>query len=156
MLYLQVLIEKKLFIDSKLTMFKSFCLLLFSIFCFSQNEFQIIQSKTLENKTINNEKFEILSGDIIAKHKQHILYCDTMLISQKNDFVTAWGNNKVLIKDTSDLTIESNRIFFFKNDSIINFKNDVLCIKGEQRIYTNNLMLFSMMLIMTHNLSMTI
>jgi len=62
-----------------------------------------------------------------------------MLISQKNDFVTAWGDKKVLIKDTSDLTIESKRIFFLKNDSIINFKNDVLCIKGEQRIYTNNL-----------------
>ena len=120
-------------------MFKNFYLLLFSIFCFSQNEFQIIQSKTLEKRTINNEKFEILSGDIITKHKQHILYCDTMLISQKNNFIKAWGNDKVLIKDTSDLIIESEKVFFFKNDSIINFKNDVLLIKGEQKIQTNNL-----------------
>ena len=97
----------------KLIMFKNFYLLLFSIFCFSQNEFQIIQSKTLEKRTINNEKFEILSGDIITKHKQHILYCDTMLISQKNNFIKAWGNDKVLIKDTSDLIIESEKVFFF-------------------------------------------
>ena len=102
-------------------MFKYFFAITLSICCYGQNEFQIIQSKVLEQKTIANEKFEIFSGDVIAKHKQIILYCDSMLVSKKNNFVQAWSNEKSIIKDTNDLIIESKKILFFKNDSIINF-----------------------------------
>jgi len=131
--------EKRLFIDSIITMFKFYCLLFLSIFCYSQNEFKIIQSNTLENRTINGEKFEIFAGEIIVTHKKHTLYCDTMLISQKNNFIKAWGKDKILIKDTSDLEIQSKTILFFKNDSIINFKDNVVCIKEGKKIYTNKL-----------------
>ena len=120
-------------------MFKYFFAITLSICCYGQNEFQIIQSKVLEQKTISNEKFEIFSGDVIAKHKQIILYCDSMLISKKNNFVQAWSNEKSIIKDTNDLIIESKKILFFKNDSIINFKNEVFGKKNNQKIYTEYL-----------------
>ena len=120
-------------------MFKYFFAITLSICCYGQNEFQIIQSKVLEQKTISNEKFEIFSGDVIAKHKQIILYCDSMLVSKKNNFVQAWSNEKSIIKDTNDLIIESKKILFFKNDSIINFKNEVFGKKNNQKIYTEYL-----------------
>jgi len=111
-------------------MLKKLFFLILSIGCYSQNEFQILQSETLEQKNISNEKFEIFSGNVIAKHKQIILYCDTMLISQKNNFVQAWSDEKTILKDTNDFIIESKQIFFFKSDSIINFKNEVF---GERK-----------------------
>ena len=48
-----------------------------------------------------------------------------MLVSQKNNLVKAWSNEKSIIKDTNDLIIKTKKILFFKNDSIINFKNEV-------------------------------
>ena len=120
-------------------MFKKLFFLIFSIGCYSQNEFQILQSETLEKKKISNEKFEIFSGNVIAKHKQIILYCDTMLISQKNNFVQAWSDEKTILKDTNDFIIESKQIFFFKSDSIINFKNEVFGQKKKQKIFTEDL-----------------
>ena len=116
-----------------------FICLLFSIYSFSQNEFKIIQSNTLESQKNNNENIQFLYGNVIVEHKKHILYCDTMLISQKNDFVKAWSHDKILIKDTNNLTINSKEVSFFKQDSIINFQHDVFCKKGDSKIYTNNL-----------------
>ena len=66
---------------------------------FSQNEIQILQSDYLQNQNINDKKFDMFCGNIIAKYKDHKLYCDTIFISKDGKYIKASSKKKSKIID---------------------------------------------------------
>ncbi len=106
---------------------------------FSQNEIQILQSNYLQNQNINDKKFDMFCGNIIAKYKDHKLYCDTIFISNDGEYIKASSKEKSKIIDLEGAKIQAKKIEFFKNDSIIKFTENVVFIKENNEIYTNYL-----------------
>ena len=112
-----------------------------TLYCysFSQNEVQILQSNYLQNYKINKKKFDMFCGNVIAQYKDHKLYCDTILISKDGKYIQANSKNYSQIIDLKGGKIQSKKIEFFKNDSIINFINEVVFRKQKNKIYTDYL-----------------
>ena len=109
------------------------------LYSFSQNEVRILQSNYLQNHIINKKKFDMFCGNVVAQYKDHKLYCDTILISKNGKYIKASSKNYSKIIDSEGAKIQSKKIEFFKNDSIINFTERVLFKKKKQEIHTNDL-----------------
>ena len=116
-----------------------FAFIVFCFYSFSQNEIKILQSDFLQNYVIHKKKFDMFCGNVIAKYKDHKLYCDTIFISNDGNYIKANSKNKCKIIDLEGAKIQSKKIEFFKNDSIINFTEKVLFKKGKNEIQTNYL-----------------
>ena len=106
-------------------------------YSFSQNEIEILQSDFLQNYKINEKKFDMFCGNVIAKYKDHKLYCDTIFISNDEKYILANSKKKSKITDSEGSTIQSKKIEFFKNDSIINFTTEVIFKNKKNEIHTN-------------------
>tara|TARA_Y100001978_G_scaffold75966_1_gene68136 strand:+ start:678 stop:2126 length:1449 start_codon:yes stop_codon:yes gene_type:complete len=112
---------------------------LLSVYSFSQNKVIIKQSDFLQNYSENNINFDMFCGNVIAQYKNHKLYCDTIFISKDGRYVRAGSKKYCKIRDDDGAKIQSKKIEFFKNDTIINFIDQVLFKKKENKIKTNYL-----------------
>ena len=114
-----------------------FILIFFS--SFSQKEINILQSNFLQNIKINNTEFDMFCGDVIAQFKKHKLYCDTIYISNDGKYVKVNSIKSSKIIDEKGSKIESKKIEFLKNDTLINFSQEVVFTKNKNRITTDYL-----------------
>ena len=110
---------------------------LLSVYSFSQNKVIIKQSDFLQNYSKNNINFDMFCGNVIAQYKNHKLYCDTIFISKDGKYIRAGSKKYSKIRDNDGTKIQSKKIEFFKNDTIINFIDQVLFKKKENEIKTN-------------------
>ena len=65
-------------------------------------------------------------GNVIAQYKNHKLYCDTIYISKTENTLGPDSKKYSKIRDNDGSKIESKKIEFLKNDTIINFSQEVL------------------------------
>ena len=126
----------KLYIDRMYFKIKILIFLL-SVYSFSQNKVIIKQSNFLQNYSENNINFDMFCGNVIALYKNHKLYCDTIFISKDGKYIRAGSKKYSKIRDNDGTKIQSKKIEFFKNDTIINFIDQVLFKKKENEIKTN-------------------
>ena len=126
----------KLYIDRMYFKIKILIFLL-SVYSFSQNKVIIKQSNFLQNYSENNINFDMFCGNVIALYKNHKLYCDTIFISKDGKYIRAGSKKYSKIRDNDGAKIQSKKIEFFKNDTIINFIDQVLFKKKENEIKTN-------------------
>ena len=112
---------------------------LLSVYSFSQDKVIIKQSDFLQNYSENNINFDMFCGNVIAQYKNHKLYCDTIFISKDGKYIRAGSKKYSKIRDNDGAKIQSKKIEFFKNDTIINFIDQVLFKKKENKIKTNYL-----------------
>lgn len=110
---------------------------LLSVYSFSQDKVIIKQSDFLQNYSENNINFDMFCGNVIAQYKNHKLYCDTIFISKDGKYIRAGSKKYSKIRDNDGAKIQSKKIEFFKNDTIINFIDQVLFKKKENKIKTN-------------------
>ncbi len=110
---------------------------LLSIYSFSQDKVIIKHSDFLQNHSENNINFDMFCGNVIALYKNHKLYCDTIFISKDGKYIRSGSKKYSTIKDNDGSRIQSRKIEFFKNDSIINFTDQVIFKKKENKIKTN-------------------
>ena len=114
-----------------------FILLFFN--SFSQKQINILQSKFLQNIKINNTEYDMFCGDVIAQFKKHKLYCDTIYISKDGKYVKVNSIKSSIITDNKGSKIESKKIEFLKNDTLINFSQEVVFTKNKNKIITDHL-----------------
>ena len=124
-------------LKKKHDIFFVFLFLFFS--SFSQKEINILQSNFLQNIKINNTEFDMFCGDVIAQFKEHKLYCDTIYISKDGKYVKANSAKRSKITDNKGSKIESKKIEFLKNDTLINFSQEVVFTKNKNKINTDYL-----------------
>ena len=114
-----------------------FLIFLLSVYSFPQDKVIIKQSDFLQNYSKNNINFDMFCGNVIAQYKNHKLYCDTIFISKDGKYIRAGSKKYSKIRDNDGTKIQSKKIEFFKNDTIINFIDQVLFKKKENEIKTN-------------------
>ena len=102
------------------------CILLFCFYhnLFCQSTINVIESKTLEQISINDTIFQKFSGNVIIEYSDLKIVCDTIMIDEHQYLVKGWGNTHIF-NDT--LSCHSDSINIKTNlDEIIFYQNTVL------------------------------
>lgn len=78
---------------------------------------------------------QVLVGNVILRHDEAFLYCDSAHLNQKTNSFDAFGNVRIEQGDSVD--IFANSLFYDGNTRIANLKNNVKLINGEVTLTTD-------------------
>ena len=116
--------------------------LLILLFCFYQNVFcqstiNVIESKKLEQISINDTVFQKFSGNVIIEYSDLKIVCDTIMIDEYQHLVRGWGNTHIF-NDT--LSCHSDSINIKTNLDQIIFHQNTLLKTNHLEIASNEVM----------------
>lgn len=80
---------------------------------------------------------QVLVGNVLLRHDDAYLYCDSAHLNQKTNSFDAFG--RVRIEQGDSVTIYSNALFYDGNTRVAHLRRDVRLIKGEVTLTTDEL-----------------
>ena len=113
-----------------------FTLLLFTFVCCAQTKIEIIQAGELKyNKKTHNARK--LIGDVILKHDNAFMYCDSAYLYEKSNKMDAFSNVKINQGDS--IEILGNYLEYDGNSKIAFIKGNVSLIDNEIKLTSNEI-----------------
>ena len=95
------------------------------------------QSNLVQFDNENLPDIQVLTGNVILRHDDIYLYCDSAHLNQATNSFQAFGNVKIQQGDS--LTIHSNRLNYNGNTRIAHLYHNVKLIHHEVTLYTDTL-----------------
>src|ERR1700741_3131550 len=71
---------------------------------YAQKQVELIQANSLEGDVINGVKVQKVMGNVIFKHNEALMYCDSAYQYQAKNTIDAWGHIRINQGDTITLT----------------------------------------------------
>ena len=98
-------------------------------------EIEIIFQKKLRTVVIDGREINYFQGDVIFKHDDVYIFCDSG--SKDDKQIRAWGN--VVIKQGDTLNIFSDQLFYDGNTKIADLQRNVVLENLDQKLFTRRL-----------------
>jgi len=103
----------------------------------AQTKIEIIQTKELVGRESGFEKLQRLIGNVILKHENALMYCDSALFNKANNSLEAFGN--VRINEGDSITLTGDYLNYIGDERKAFVKNNVYLSDGDMELYTNQL-----------------
>lgn len=121
-------------------------LIIFTIFAFSANaqnktKVKLVKAKKLSPAVYNNIKVQKLSGDVIFKHENTLMYCDSAYFYEGGNTLDAFGH--VHINDNNSVHIYSDTLKYSGNTKKAIFYNNV-SLRDSKMTLTTDLLIYNL------------
>lgn len=113
------------------------CFISVSLQAQQQAKIEILQSNSLEFDDKISKDAQRLIGNVIFKHKDALMYCDSAYFYSEANNLDAFGNVKITQGDT--LTLTGKKLFYKGNDQIATVTQDVMMNDRKMTLNTEQL-----------------
>ena len=100
----------------------------------SQNSVNIIESEKIQYTSIDNQKCQKLSGNILIEYNNMQIKIDTAIIFEKSKLITGWGNANIY---NDSIFISCDSVSVRRNEETIIFYNNIILKKDTVNINAN-------------------
>ncbi len=106
---------------------------------FSQDDdkVRLIQADRLKGRMIDGKRVNMVIGNVIFKHKDATLYCDSAYQDKGENVVQAYGRSRVQKGDS--ITMWADELRYFGNDRKAKASTNVVLKQGSTTLNTDNL-----------------
>ncbi|MCS6820349.1 MAG: hypothetical protein NZ551_00610 [Microscillaceae bacterium] len=124
---------------SRYKFFLSFLAIFFHLFLtFAQNTIEKVEimpgTGELEGRIINHQSIKILKKNVIIRHKNIYLYCDSANLYEDRNTVDAYGNARLV--DENGTTLTSQSMFYDGNAEFAKATGNVVMTDSKMTLYT--------------------
>ncbi len=114
-----------------------FILLSFVSFAQKKTKIKLVRANKLSPATYHNIKVQKLSGNVIFKHENTIMYCDSAYFYEGENTINAFGH--IHINDNDSVHIYSDTLYYSGNTKKAIFTNNVKLRDSKMTLTTNRL-----------------
>src|SRR6185312_10398225 len=126
----------------------AFTKLLLLFFCIAavaavnaQKQVELIQANSLEGDVINGVKVQKVMGNVIFKHNEALMYCDSAYQYEKKNTIDAWGHIRITQGDS--ITLTGNTLNYDGNTKTGVVRGDVV-LKDRKTTVTTDVLNYDM------------